>query len=72
MSKIREFFKKNGDIFGDRIFKGFKCSFNTSPSLHGFWGGNLHTMTTQAVMLGIPSMQLEIPMAVRKKLLRDD
>ena len=26
-----------------------------NPYLHGYWGDNVHTMTTQASMLGIPT-----------------
>ena len=40
--------------------------------LHGLWGGNIHTMTEQAIMLGIPSFQLEIPREVRKKFYKDE
>jgi hypothetical protein len=70
--KIRVFFEQHGNIFGELKFnKGFKCKFNTNPNLHGYWGGEIHTMTTQAILLGIPSIQFEIPFSVRKRLLRD-
>lgn len=49
-----------------RIFDGYKfrdmeCRFNTDPCLHGLWSGQMHTMTEQAIKMGIPSFQLEIP-----------
>ena len=46
IAKIKDFFKENGNIFGNLKFnKGYECTFNTSPCLHGYWGGELHTMT---------------------------
>ena len=71
--QIRHFFEKEGDIFGNLTFnKGYKCRFNPNPkSLTGFWGGQVHTMTEQAIMMGIASFQLEIPLSVRKRLLVD-
>ena len=71
VTKIRSFFAKEGNVFEGLKFKGFPCTFNTEPYLHGFWGDKIHTMTEQAILLGIPSMQLEIPYAVRKKLFKD-
>ena len=47
-----------------------KCRFNTDPGMHGLWPGSMHTMTEQAIKLGIPSFQLEIPREVRRKLFK--
>eukprot|EP00002_Diphylleia_rotans_P001219 TRINITY_DN10684_c0_g1_i1.p1 TRINITY_DN10684_c0_g1~~TRINITY_DN10684_c0_g1_i1.p1 ORF type:complete len:521 (-),score=88.29 TRINITY_DN10684_c0_g1_i1:234-1796(-) len=42
------------------------------PDLCGFWGfDSFHTMTHQAVLLGIPSCQLEVPFSMRKVLCSD-
>lgn len=71
IERLKTFFDKEGNIFGGYTFKGFQCKFNTEPDLHGYWGGKIHTMTEQAILLGIPSFQLEIPFSVRKKMLRD-
>jgi hypothetical protein len=35
------------------------------PVLHGFWGGEIKTMTEQAIQIGVPSFQLEIPLKMR-------
>jgi hypothetical protein len=71
IGKIRKFFDLKGNIFEGLKFKGHPCRFNTDPDLHGYWGGDIHTMTEQSIILGIPSIQFEIPLAVRKKLFRD-
>ncbi len=50
-------------------YKGFKPVCNNEPYLNGYWGcENLYTMTEQAIDLGIPSMQLEIPKEMRQQL----
>lgn len=72
VKKIRMFFIEHGKIFEGMKFGDFECEFNTDPYLHGYWGGGIHTMTEQAIILGIPSIQLEIPLLVRKKLFKDE
>ena len=53
-------------------YKGFDPICNNQPNLHGYWGcENLYTMTEQAIDLGIPSFQLEIPNAMRQQLYID-
>ena len=37
----------------------------TDPQLHGFWGYDYHTMTSQCSEMGIPTFQLEMPPHVR-------
>ncbi len=39
--------------------------------MNGYWGGEVHTMNEQAILLGIPSLQVELPFDVRKKLFED-
>ena len=52
--------------------KGFKAKTNKRPYLNGNWGDcDIATMTEQAVVLGIPSIQLEIPLSMRALLFRD-
>ena len=49
--------------------KGFDASTNTNPYLCGNWGNvDCATMTEQAIHLGIPSFQLEIPPPMRKEI----
>lgn len=69
--KIQDFFKEHGNIFEGLKFGEFECKFNTDPALHGLWGSEKHTMTEQAILLGIPSLQMEIPFDVRKRLFED-
>jgi hypothetical protein len=52
--------------------KGMPATVNMSPQLSGLWGvyeGAPHTMTTQAVLLGLHSVQLEIPFLMRSQLM---
>ena len=59
VKEIRKFFDNFGNIFPDLIIKGHQCKFNAHPArLSGYWGGKEHTMTEQAIKLGIPSFQL--------------
>ena len=45
---------------------------NPEGELVGKWGtGNMHTMTHQSVLLGIPAMQLEFPRSLRSLLIRE-
>lgn len=46
----------------DEMFQGIKIGkfepkANPDPYLHGYWGSTMATMTTQAIELGIPSLQ---------------
>lgn len=61
----------------NRLFKGLKIGghdpvCNCDPYLNGLWGGNMATMNQQAINLGVPSIQLEIPRKMRNLLARDD
>ena len=58
VKKIRVFFEKEENIFKGYKFGNYECCFNTDPVLHGYWGCEIHTMTEQAIILGIPSIQL--------------
>lgn len=71
INEIKVFFLKNGNIFSGIKFGKHECEFDTDPNLHGYWGCDIHTMTEQAIKLGIPSIQLEIPFTVRRKLFKD-
>ncbi|CDW81872.1 UNKNOWN [Stylonychia lemnae] len=53
-------------------YKGFEAKCNENPYLNGNWGGDLKTMNEQAIVLGIPSIQLEIPFTMRAYLFKDD
>ena len=45
---------------------------NPEGELVGKWGtGNMHTLTHQSVLLGVPAMQLEFPRSIRSLLIRD-
>ena len=53
----------------NEVFEGVQCDdmqvfCEPHPYLHGYWGTNVHTMTTQAAILGVPTIQLEIPRSV--------
>ncbi len=52
-------------------WKEYKAVCNNDPYLNGNWGGELRTMTEQAIMMGIPSIQLEIPLKMRAQLFKD-
>jgi len=53
--------------------KGKKIKADLECYLHGYWGDNMMTtMMHQSVLLGIPSLQLEIPSSVRKLLNDND
>lgn len=66
------------DSFG-RLFEQPYCESNdmkymcnVNPSLCGDWGGDLYTMTSQSVCMGIPAFQLEIPKTIRTHLIEND
>lgn len=52
--------------------KEYTACVNKDPYLSGNWGGELMTMTEQAVLMGIPSFQLEIPLKMRAQLFKDE
>eukprot|EP00949_MAST-11_sp_MAST-11-sp1_P003072 g3072.t1 len=69
----------------DKEFEGLRCGgkavkANPDPRLHGWWGDDDSddgsecetTMTHQAILSGIPSVQLENPRAVRERLVAED
>jgi hypothetical protein len=58
-------------MFSEVIIKGFAVRGNPEGELVGKWSANMHTMTHQAVLLGIPAVQLEIPRSVRALLIND-
>ena len=39
IEKISHFFSNKDEIFGQHVYKGYKCKFNIDPVLHGYWGG---------------------------------
>lgn len=48
--------------------KNVQVEVNMTPKMHGYWKScDAHTMQHQSCNLGIPSMQLELPMHVRQK-----
>ena len=60
------------NAFEGVIVDGFPVDATSDWYLSGYWGEDLHTMTTQAIILGVPSFQLEIPRSVRKLLSLND
>ena len=64
-----------------KIIRRKSCDANADPRLHGWWGDDddsdneSHecemTMTHQAVLEGIPSLQLEVPRSLRKEMMID-
>lgn len=68
----------NGLTAGDYKTPPFKKSkaehpygVETEPTLDGFWGSDMYTVTNQAVCLGIPAFHLKMPDYFRAHLLRD-
>ena len=59
-------------VFQDVTVDGFHVDATSDWYLSGYWGDDVQTMTTQAVILGVPSFQLEIPRSVRKLLSLND
>lgn len=60
---------RNGKTYdGDFLF-----DVEPHPKLNGFWGAhvNCHTVSHQAVLQGIPSVQLELPFTMRQEMVRD-
>lgn len=53
-------------------WKEYKARCEPDPYLNGNWGGELRTMTEQAIELGVPSFQLEIPLKMRNALYKDE
>lgn len=69
---IKGFTSKMNEVFKDVEIKTFKVSCNPDGELVGKWAkGNMHTMTHQSVLLGVPAMQIEIPRSIRTLLIRD-
>lgn len=65
----------------DKIYEGIelkaangtrKPRAEIDPFLHGFWGTDYHTMTSQSSIMGIPTFQFEMPPHVRSHLARND
>lgn len=70
---LREYFLRGfGKLFEGLKIGNFQPKCNCDPYLNGLWGGNIATMNEQAVKLGIPSVQLEIPRKMRNLLDKDD
>lgn len=44
--EFKPFFEnKLSNIFEGIKYRNFECKFNTRPFLHGYWGGDMVTMT---------------------------
>ena len=55
--------------------KRMPCTVETEPLLSGYWGHHSSaplTISHQAVLLGVPALQLEIPYSMREMLANDD
>ena len=52
-------------------WKEYKAKCNNEPYLNGNWGSEIRTMTEQAIELGVPSIQLEIPLKMRETIYKD-
>ena len=69
---IDGFAQRMTDIFQGVEIKGMNVHCNPDGELIGKWvTGNMHTMTHQSVLLGVPAMQLEIPRSLRNLLIKD-
>ena len=71
---LRDRFEQHLDAALEGVtIRGKKCEANPDPVLHGWWGDDCETtMTHQAVLAGIPSLQLENPRSLRRKMMTDD
>ncbi|EFC39660.1 predicted protein [Naegleria gruberi] len=57
----------------NRTYSGMKLTIDSEPHLHGYWGENtVTTISHQSVMLGMPALQIEIPMEVRKDMISNE
>ena len=62
------------DLFADVMLNGKKGVIcDSMGQLTGFKGGSpkLHTVSEQGVLLGLPSIQIELPRSVRSLLVRE-
>lgn len=72
LNRLRNYFTLFSSIFQNSDLPN--CQFNTNGIFKGYWRKyktwkpDRHSMTEQAVELGIPSLQMEIPRAVRNEL----
>ena len=56
-----------------KVKKPFPITIEADPILNGYWGrGTVMTISHQAALLGITAVQLEIPLAIRRLLMKDD
>eukprot|EP01062_Namystynia_karyoxenos_P052879 TRINITY_DN4257_c1_g1_i1.p1 TRINITY_DN4257_c1_g1~~TRINITY_DN4257_c1_g1_i1.p1 ORF type:complete len:805 (+),score=172.24 TRINITY_DN4257_c1_g1_i1:130-2415(+) len=55
-----------------RAAKGRHYTVDCDPYLCGMWAKDHHTMTHQAVICGVPSFQAEIPLSIRRDMMRED
>ena len=69
---LTKYFKEFAQIFEGSDIEG--CEFNMHGDFEGCWKKykkwkpDRHSMTEQAIELGIPSLQMELPRKVRKEL----
>lgn len=64
---------KFDDFLSKYKLKGKELVSDVDPWLSGFWGNETAcTMTHQAVLLGIPSLQFELPPSVRVEMNTND
>lgn len=60
------------EVFKGIVIKNHHVVCNPDGELVGKWGkGNMHTMTHQSVLLGIPAMQIEFPRSLRNLLIKE-
>lgn len=57
---------------GTAVVRGMTFGVEAEPYLGGYWGDDTHTFSHQAVVCGVPALQLEIPKSMRRALMSDD
>ena len=56
-----------------KVKKPFPITIEADPILDGYWGRDtVMTISHQAALLGITAVQLEIPLAIRRLLMKDE
>ena len=70
----KNIFSKYGTYKNNKLKNNESLPFtvNVNPYLHGYWGGDCHTMSDQSCLLGIIGIQFEIPVTMRNELYKNE
>lgn len=72
VTELRRAFKGRIAV-SSKVKKPFPITIEADPILNGYWGrGTVMTISHQAALLGITAVQLEIPLAIRRLLMKDE